>query len=1114
MDHDWLLVGAFALGLLIGAFAFKPKVPLPVVGSPVQARKARKKKRKKTTGLVPEPILEAPSLAEERSVSSIEVRSCDVQGEELQALEAIYMDDLQVTEYPSADQPGSFKLFLKPLPGQVTDVYCTVYLSVQYTSQYPCHPPSLTLMNPVNLSTQALKELEEAAKRKAEDRSLSHYPMVLDICNLIQERLAAYNDPPRPIVEETKEPKWTQGEQSVMSHEVSIISPINENIDMKRITEELDEYDQSIRKCISVSKFKYEYEDVECIGRGAGGSVYKARHKLDGVFYAIKKVKLNSKKPARNVSLLREVTLLSRLQHEHIVRYCHAWKEEGSESESEEGSDEDWLEDSEDSENSEDSEDSEDRDQDWGSFDESRSDMSSFLALNSERTSNEYLYIKMEYCEGLNLGQVLEQGLPAVEERWRLLREVMQGLLYIHSKGLIHRDLKPNNIFLSREGSVKLGDFGLATTLSQPKPDKVKDDSKNDAGNLSRGVGTIFYRAPEQDKGDKYDQNADTFSLGVILYELWREFGSRMQRADELTKLTTKHELPQDFIRETPSAVVELVNRLTLEAPGARPSLADLLHSDLIPNKVEDANFNQFIESVLNPQSIENSRLIAKLFERPNPSGVKYVLTEGQVNDNSVMLLRRQKKLDAMLTSQIIRKVKEIFEFAGGVEVSTPLMSLNSSTITILSNQRGHLTPLQFPSSENSATFIDPSGLVVRLPGNLETPWARHLAEQNYGGVLKRYVVSKVFKSNGPGVQPREQEEACFDICYDQSSFASFKSILIAELLKVTTNCLQALTSQFQEPPLLAVSISDSRLLDGILDHCGVQQECRLEVLKVMYHLERRKWASCKKNLVDLGLLPAVCEKLASYFKIKGNLSAVIDQLRRLPIRTDDKFMNVLEHDLEALRKAFGLFSLDRCEVDLGLVPENLLYYSGFIFRVTADHFESRVKRTRTRTVFAVGGQYDNIIRHYETPEQPFHMSAVGVRVYLERIIPLLGQEIDRVITGPLVFISSKPEEDSDVLVSERLRLTCEMWKHSISCLYMYLPIEIAEVQELCKRYRIRFLVTVSSKCEALSYKIKDFAYREPMQEAENAVEFVLSRLHRVDRRIVLKYFPQKSKLV
>lgn len=77
----------------------------------------------------------------------------------------------------------------------------------------------------------------------------------------------------------------------------------------------------------------------------------------------------------------------------------------------------------------------------------------------------QFMYIQMEFCEKSTLRTAIDGGLYKDEERiWRLFREIIEGLVHIHQQGMIHRDLKPVNIFLDSNDHVKIGDFGLATS--------------------------------------------------------------------------------------------------------------------------------------------------------------------------------------------------------------------------------------------------------------------------------------------------------------------------------------------------------------------------------------------------------------------------------------------------------------------------------------------------------------------------------------------------------------------------------------------------------------------------------------------------------------------------
>lgn len=87
----------------------------------------------------------------------------------------------------------------------------------------------------------------------------------------------------------------------------------------------------------------------------------------------------------------------------------------------------------------------------------------------NEEVSNlkeiQFMYIQMEFCEKSTLRTAIDNGLHEDKSRvWRLFREIAEGLAHIHRQGMIHRDLKPVNIFLDSKDNVKIGDFGLATT--------------------------------------------------------------------------------------------------------------------------------------------------------------------------------------------------------------------------------------------------------------------------------------------------------------------------------------------------------------------------------------------------------------------------------------------------------------------------------------------------------------------------------------------------------------------------------------------------------------------------------------------------------------------------
>lgn len=119
-------------------------------------------------------------------------------------------------------------------------------------------------------------------------------------------------------------------------------------------------------------------------------------------------------------------------------------------------------------------------------------------------------YIVMEHVEGANLKDLIRrQGPFTVEGAAFVIRQIAEGLDYAHARGLIHRDIKPQNILVNDDGNVKVVDFGIAKGLS--------DSSLTDTG---IGMGTVHYVSPEQARGEQATPLSDVYSTGVVLYEM------------------------------------------------------------------------------------------------------------------------------------------------------------------------------------------------------------------------------------------------------------------------------------------------------------------------------------------------------------------------------------------------------------------------------------------------------------------------------------------------------------------------------------------------------------------------------------------------------------------
>ena len=119
-------------------------------------------------------------------------------------------------------------------------------------------------------------------------------------------------------------------------------------------------------------------------------------------------------------------------------------------------------------------------------------------------------YITMEYVSGEDLkSTILRVGQLSVGKTISTIKQVCEGLAEAHRLGVVHRDLKPQNIMIDKEGNAKIMDFGIARSL--------KAKGITDAGVM---IGTPEYMSPEQVEGKEADQRADIYALGVILYEM------------------------------------------------------------------------------------------------------------------------------------------------------------------------------------------------------------------------------------------------------------------------------------------------------------------------------------------------------------------------------------------------------------------------------------------------------------------------------------------------------------------------------------------------------------------------------------------------------------------
>jgi eukaryotic-like serine/threonine-protein kinase len=153
-------------------------------------------------------------------------------------------------------------------------------------------------------------------------------------------------------------------------------------------------------------------------------------------------------------------------------------------------------------------------------------------------------FIVMEYIEGASCAEILrDDGWVEVQEAVAIVQQACEGLQYAHRNGVVHRDVKPGNLLRSREGEVKLADFGIAKATEQSSITQV--------GSV---LGTAAYLAPEQARGEEAGPRADLYALGVVAYQLIS--GRLPYEATSLTELALKQQREQPAMLDTLVAAV------------------------------------------------------------------------------------------------------------------------------------------------------------------------------------------------------------------------------------------------------------------------------------------------------------------------------------------------------------------------------------------------------------------------------------------------------------------------------------------------------------------------------------------------------------------------------
>lgn len=289
------------------------------------------------------------------------------------------------------------------------------------------------------------------------------------------------------------------------------------------------------------------YDIISTIGRGGSGKVFLVRSKVDARQYALKQISVRTKTNTKE-SVLKEAKILSRLKHPHIVTCCHSFF---------------------------------DKDED-------------------------NLYILQDYCDGGNLQdkifEMKEKGERIKEQQiMQWFVQITMAVQHIHSNKILHRDLKTQNVFLTKRDLIKIGDFGIAKVL------------ENTIDMAETCCGTPCYLSPELCQDVPYTSKSDIWALGCLLYEV-----CSLKPAFSASNLVSLfYKIVSGDIEALPPGYSKEINDLILimmsKPPDNRPSAGAMLNIPFVKE-----HLSLFIEG----------KTVVKEQQRSSPAVIKRAIQE------------------------------------------------------------------------------------------------------------------------------------------------------------------------------------------------------------------------------------------------------------------------------------------------------------------------------------------------------------------------------------------------------------------------------------------------------------------------------------------------------
>ncbi|XP_075223291.1 eukaryotic translation initiation factor 2 alpha kinase Gcn2 [Lycorma delicatula] len=776
----------------------------------------------------------------------------------------------------------------------------------------------------------------------------------------------------------------------------------------------------------SGSRIESEFEVLDWIGEGAFGDVIKVRNRLDGCLYAIKRIELTSMNTQLYKKITREVKLLSRLNHENVVRYYNSWIETSTfesvvsdsspvsvKSEQSKMVDMlprkdlslDWslskatptdVECSDDDDSSDDDcwitfmpgyggsssssiDDVEDKkcDKNMNGDEADITDGDNKISSPTETnnititdssstvsTIRQFMYIQMEYCEKSTLRSAIDEGLYEDNQRvWRLLREIVEGLCHIHQQAIIHRDLKPVNIFIDSEDHVKIGDFGLATTNILHNTLKVSG-----GGEPGLMVG-LSSRVQQQLSVDNSNITSHTGQVGTALY-VAPELNTFGVKASYNQKVDI-YSLGVIFFEMCYHPLNTSMERLKV--------LTDLRQPDCVfpPDFPENEKPQQayIIRWLLNhdPSKRPNSQDLLQSDKIPPPQMEDAELQEMVRHTLSNPQSKAYKHLVAACFKQEVSAGQDITYDMSSGKGGFYLQILENTIEHVKKIFKRHgaislITPLFTPCRhhilpESVVRLMTRWGGVVMAPHNLRAPFARYLAQNPSITQMKRYAIDRVYRERRiHGCHPRELYECAFDIV---TPIPNGFEMVEAELLSVVWEVLNEFPVLM--PKNCLIRLNHTSILRALLLHCSIEPSRHEHVCSLLSKAKIQDSSLNKSQiesfLLGNGLSEHTVALLFSFIDVEISYDKMLSFLRPV-MKKDTALRSLCKEGLHNLELVISYSSTLGVKCPIMITPGLVCDMHQYSGMMCQVVWDQRNKRGKIeRNVIAAGGRYDCLIQ-------------------------------------------------------------------------------------------------------------------------------------------------------